>query len=430
MLSFWLIATGMVLAASLTILVPLWHHRPRAATSRTEVNTEIFRERLAELQTEHREGRIDASQLSQLRTELERTLLADVPEEPERRGNDGRVPRVAATCLALVIPLLGLGYFYLSGFRGAPQEWIALQARLSDPVERAVSRPENLPPEAQDDPTGFTRVLQAQLLADGMKDPDGLLLLGTRYLSLQAPNPALATLHRAHELAPQRPDIQLAYAQAMMMADAGRLSQDSARLLGQVLKAYPEHQGALMLLGFGAFNTGLYGDAIQAWRQLLSLRNPGSEGARVLRNSIARAQALLTQSEGQNSPAADSAKPVPDASPTRITVTVDLLPELRQGLAPEDTLFVFAKAAQGPPMPLAAIRQPAQDFPIQVVLDDTLAMLPSLKLSDFENVVVGARISKAGDVQAKPGDFEGTSGMLSLAGGPQSVSVTIDQIVP
>jgi cytochrome c-type biogenesis protein CcmH len=185
-----------------------------------------------------------------------------------------------------------------------------------------------------------------------------------------------------------------------------------------------------MLLGFGAFNTGLYEDAIQAWRQLLSLRDSGSEGARVLRNSIARAQALLAQGEGQNTRAADSAKPVPDTSPTRITVTVDLLPELRRSLTPEATLFVFAKAAQGPPMPLAAVRQPAQNFPVQVILDDTLAMLPSMKLSDFENVVVGARISKAGDVQAKPGDFEGTSPMLSLAGGPQSVSVTIGRIVP
>ena len=217
-----------------------------------------------------------------------------------------------------------------------------------------------------------------------------------------------------------------------MATQDGRLTRDSAHLISRVLREQPDHQGALMLFGFGAFNTGLYDEAIGAWERLLALRDPESEGVRLLRTSIARARELRDQREQQPASVASSTgteTSTPAQTPPRIAVTVDLSPELEQRLAPEDTLFIFAKAAQGPPMPLAAVRQRAEGFPVQVVLDDSQAMLPSMKLSDFEEVVVGARISKAGDVMAKPGDLQGLSDRLTLAAGSQSVSVVIDQVV-
>jgi cytochrome c-type biogenesis protein CcmH len=80
-------------------------------------------------------------------------------------------------------------------------------------------------------------------------------------------------------------------------------------------------------------------------------------------------------------------------------------------------------------MPLAAVRQPARGFPVQVVLDDSQAMTSSMKLSNFQQVVVGARISKSGGATANPGDLEGVSETLDLAKGPQSVSLMIDEVV-
>jgi cytochrome c-type biogenesis protein CcmH len=109
-----------------------------------------------------------------------------------------------------------------------------------------------------------------------------------------------------------------------------------------------------------------------------------------------------------------------------------LAPALRDRLAPEDTLFIFAKAAGGPPMPLAAVRQPARDFPVQVVLDDSQAMMPALKLSNFHQIIVSARISKAGEVTAQAGDLQGASEPLTLDGGSQTqaVALVIDRVVP
>ncbi|MCB1814845.1 MAG: c-type cytochrome biogenesis protein CcmI, partial [Candidatus Competibacteraceae bacterium] len=114
----------------------------------------------------------------------------------------------------------------------------------------------------------------------------------------------------------------------------------------------------------------------------------------------------------------------------QVSVTVDIAPELQNRFQTNDTLFIYAKAASGPPMPLAAVRQPASGFPVKVVLDDSHAMMPSLKLSNFQQVVVGARISKGGDVRAQSGDLETLSAPLAIDNGPVSIQLTVDQVVP
>jgi cytochrome c-type biogenesis protein CcmH len=435
MVMFWLAAIAMAAVAIAIVLMPLRYSSSPETIRRDEINARIFRDRLAELDAERREGRVDDNQYKELRSELERTLLVDIPRDsasPRAARHNGILLGVAT-----LLPILGLGYYYADSFRGAAGDWIGLRDKFRAPVERALLRPESVPPEAEDDPIGFTLVLQSHLLADGLRDPDGLWLLGNRYLSLQAPGAALTSLERAHGLAPERTDIALAYARAMMATQDGRLTQASAHLISRVLREHPDHQGALMLFGFGAFRSGLYDEAIGAWDRLLALREPDSEGFRLLRVSIDRARELRDRRRQQTETAASDDAGAKTANPSdsvegspQIAVTVDLSPDLAQRLAPEDTLFIFAKAAQGPPMPLAAVRRRAEEFPVQVVLNDSQAMLPSMKLSDFQEVVVGARISKAGDVMAKSGDLQGLSERLTLAQGAQSVSVVIDEVVP
>jgi len=104
-------------------------------------------------------------------------------------------------------------------------------------------------------------------------------------------------------------------------------------------------------------------------------------------------------------PSADAAKPAGKA----ITVQVRLDPSFRGKTAPGNVVFIFARATQGPKMPLAIVRKQVKDLPVTVTLDDSMAMMPELKLSGFAEVVVGARVSKSGDAVAKPGDLEGQS---------------------
>jgi hypothetical protein len=106
-----------------------------------------------------------------------------------------------------------------------------------------------------------------------------------------------------------------------------------------------------------------------------------------------------------------------------IKVAVKLSPALARLAAAQDSVFIFARAAQGPRMPLAILRKQVRDLPVTVTLDDSLAMTPELKLSGFAEVVVGARISKSGSAMAEPGDLEGYSAPLQA--GKQVVQITI-----
>jgi len=428
MWQFWLLAGGMVALAVALILLPLRRRQAATPLSRGALNTAIFRERLAELDAEQREGRVTAEEYRQLRAELERTLLGDVPEETARTVPLWSGTFKLAVSMGVVVPLLALGYYYISSYRGEAADWMALQERLDGLVAQAVRDPEVLSAHKEVDLRDFTRVLQARLQQQGSQDPEGWYLLGVSYLEMQQLDAARTALARAYELGPTQPGIMLAYAQALIFVNDGRLDDTSADLLHRLLAAEPHQQRALFLLGLGSFNSGAYEEAIRAWQSLLALRGDSAgEGARVLQNSIARAQTLLAERAQADS----SKEPAPPPGP-RLAVTVELSPQLQQRLSslfPDSILFVFAKAVAGPPMPLAAVRQPVKTFPVQVMLDDSQAVTPALKLSNFKQVVVGARLSKEGAANAQTGDLQGASAVLELKDGSQAVTLVIDQVV-
>ena len=425
MVVFWLSAIAMVLVASAIILVPLWRQRHADEVSRDSINTAIFRERLANLDAGYQAGQFTETQYRQLRAELERTLLVDVPEEAmPRRYRSGKLGLTLGSLTAVLVPLLALGYYYLAAYRGEAKEWIALQERFADAAAFAVHDPAVLTEKVRDELPDFTRVLQAHLLREGMDDAEGLYLLGDIYLQLRQVPLALSALQRAYELAPEQPHIMLAYAQTLIFSEGGQLTQESMLLLNRVLQSNPHDQRALFLLGLGAFNSGNYAQAIASWQSLLALRDPNGEGVRLIKDGIAQAKARLAERNKEAMPDQQAAPAGP-----QIAVTVDISPKLRGKFSSENMLFIFAKAASGPPMPLAAVRQPVRDFPVQVVLNDSQSMAPTMKLSSFKQVVVGARISKAGNVTAQPGDLQGASSTFELKDGVQSVALVIDHVV-
>ncbi|HEX7025682.1 MAG TPA: c-type cytochrome biogenesis protein CcmI, partial [Gammaproteobacteria bacterium] len=89
----------------------------------------------------------------------------------------------------------------------------------------------------------------------------------------------------------------------------------------------------------------------------------------------------------------------------------------------------YAKAASGPPMPLAIVRTTAGQLPLSVTLDDSQAMMPQMKLSSFNQVIINARISKTGNATPSPGDLQGVSATIDPANNP-AVEVVIDSVVP
>jgi cytochrome c-type biogenesis protein CcmH len=116
------------------------------------------------------------------------------------------------------------------------------------------------------------------------------------------------------------------------------------------------------------------------------------------------------------------------ASGGSIQVHVALAPALAAKASPDDTVFIFARAVQGPRMPLAIVRKRVADLPADVTLDDSMAMSPAMVLSKFAEVTVGARVSKSGQAMPSSGDLQGAVSPVKTDGA--EVAVTIDQVVP
>jgi cytochrome c-type biogenesis protein CcmH len=111
-----------------------------------------------------------------------------------------------------------------------------------------------------------------------------------------------------------------------------------------------------------------------------------------------------------------------------ISGTVKLAPALADKAAPTDTVFIFARPAQGSKTPLAILKRQVKDLPAAFTLDDSMAMTPSLALSNFSEVIVGARVAKSGNAIPQSGDLEGLSPPIKA--GATGLTIVIDRALP
>lgn len=209
-----------------------------------------------------------------------------------------------------------------------------------------------------------------------------------------------------------------AEADSMVRSDH-RIDGRALDLLKQAVQADPANQRGLWLLGISQFQHDDYANAAATWQRLLPLLEPGSTVAKAVTEQIAVAQA---RAGGKPAP------PSPATGP-KLTLQVSLAPALRAKLKPGSTLFVYARAEQGPPMPLAVARLDADRLPATVTLTDAMAMAPQLTLSSVQKAFVGARISASGQALAEPGDLEGDAGVVAVDhAGP--IRIVIDKVHP
>ena len=155
---------------------------------------------------------------------------------------------------------------------------------------------------------------------------------------------------------------------------------------------------------------------------------PESDFARSMESNIAEARQLGGLQGG--APAKSAPAPVVAAAAGGATVrgTVSLSPALAAKAGPDDAVFIYARAAQGPRMPLAIVRKQVKDLPFTFVLDDSQSMSPEMKLSKFSEIIVGARVSKTAGATPQSGDLQGFTQKVRTGGAP--VTIVIDQIIP
>jgi cytochrome c-type biogenesis protein CcmH len=226
---------------------------------------------------------------------------------------------------------------------------------------------------------------------------------------------------KAAERSPRDPQLLADFADALAMARGQTLQGEPEKLVLRALAIDPNNLKALALAGTAAYERKDYAKAADLWSRMLPLVPAGSEDAQAITQNVTEARQLAGIGE---SPRKENDKKTAMAG---VRGTVRIAPQLAGQIKPDDTLFVFARAAQGPPMPLAVLRGKATDLPLQFKLDDSMAMAQGLKVSAFPKVVVTARISKSGQAAAQPGDLQGASG--PIANDASGVTVTIDTVV-
>ncbi len=387
MIEFWLAAGLLLLIALGFLLIPvLRERRAQQEEDRTALNVALYEERLAELQAQEAEGVLSRAQLDSAQAEAARELLADT-DGTQPKVNQ-RLGKAAPAVIALLVPVLAMAMYLHFG----ASDKVELTSELAKP-----------PTSVEEMTQRLERVVAAQ--------PDsaqGLFFLGRAYMSQNRPADAARIFERTAAVAGREPQLLGQWAQALYFAAGKQWSAQIQALTDEALKADPKEVTSLGLLGISAFEGKRYQDAIDYWQRLL-VQLPADDGSRApLQGGIDQAKARLVASGGQVAASPDAAK-APNT--VGIKVRVELGEALKAKVQAGDTVFVFARATNGPPIPLAVKRLTVADLPVTVELADADAMRPDLKLSSYPEVQLMARVSRAG--QPVKGEWIGRGAPLA-----------------
>lgn len=396
---FWVVAAMFLAGALLIVLPALWRgSRDAGGNAALAVHRDLW----AEAELDVAAGRLAAAELASARQEIERRAREEVQTPAAAATASKSPPWRLALALGLALPAASIALYLALGHPAsiAPTEAAVASHRTG---------PEQVP-----------RVIA--LLLERVKarpdDVDGWTLLGRSYVTLQRYRDGAIALRRAVDLAPDNAHLIADLADVVAMTQGRRLAGEPTRLIQRALDADPKHLKSLALAGSAAFEVHDYAAARDHWQRALALLPAEAPMAGSLRGSLAQATRLSGEA-----PAAPAASNIA----ARIAGEVVLSPALASRLDPGDTLFVFARAAEGPRQPLAILRR-SSALPASFALDDSMAMSPQLRLSGFSRVVIGARVSRSGNATPQPGDLVGQS--EPVAPGATGLRIVIDRVQP
>lgn len=408
MTGFYIAGAAMMLVAALFAALPWLRRRHVAAPDRGASNAAIYRDQMAELEADLANGILSQGEFDHAKHELERRLLNDVAETAATpvKTASARWPGIAA---ALAVPILAVGLYWKLGNPdaiNAPRQVANTEADMEAQLRQI---------------EGMVGTLE-QRLQQQPDDVRGWVMLARSYSVLQRFPDAARAFERAVQLAPNDAQLYADYADALAMANGQRLAGKPTELTQKALRLDPNNQKALALAGSAMYEAKRFKEAVKYWEKLLATLPADSPITNDIRGAIAEAQQLGGLAATPTTPSATAPK-----AAAKVSGRVTLAAALKDQAAPTDTVFVFARAAQGPKMPLAILRMQVKDLPADFSLDDSMAMTPQMTLSNFDSVVIGARVSKSGNAAPQPGDLEGLSAPVKP--GAKDIALTIDRVV-
>jgi cytochrome c-type biogenesis protein CcmH len=392
MILFWAIGGALAALALLLVLRPLLARRERGSVSRRAANIAIHRDQLRELDADLGAGKIAPADHERARSELESRMLEDADAAQHaapRRGGRG-----VAVLVGLAVPACALAIYVLIGSPNAVDSRADAHALSAGQIEDMVGR-------------------LAARLRENPEDADGWKMLGRSYAVLGRFPEAVDAYSKAAARAPRDAQLLADFADALAMARGQSLQGEPEQLIRRALEIDPQNLKALALAGTVAFDRKDFTAAADTWQRMLPLVPPDSEDARSVRGNVEEARKLA------------GAGPV--AKHPGLRGTVRISPKFKEKFAPGDTVFIYARAAEGPAMPLAVLRRSARELPVDFALDDSLAMAPGMAISAHPRVVISARVSRSGNAKPEPGDLQGAS--KPVPNDANGVEVVIDAVV-
>ncbi len=424
-LMFWLIASGLMIGILGLLLRPLLWRTTAVSAGEEEKRLSVYRQQFAELEQDHRNSVLNDEQYQVARREMDRRVLeetgnAEIPIAGSRHQLSGKAVAVA---LGLMIPAVSLLLYWKLGTPSA----------ITHPSSSAMAAQshEEREPLSLSEMNVLTDRLKAKL-EQNPNDGLGWSLLARAYVELGRHAEAIPIYEKAMQLIPNDAQMLADYADALGVLNGRKLEGRPEALIQQALKADPRNIKALMLAGTVAYNHKEFGRAASYWEEARANLPPDTdpEAIQEIMSGIAEAKALggIKQTAVASTGTVPMKPAKPAGSAGTISGQVTIAPSLAGKGSPTDTLFVFAREMNGPPMPVSIVRATKKDLPFTFQLDDSTSPMPSRKLSDVGTVVIVARLSKSGEAMAKSGDLQGTSAPMKPGVG--GVAIVIDREVP
>lgn len=417
MFLFWIICTLFLVVALVFVVLPLLRANvSHNAIERDGANLEIIRDQLAEIDSDLSNGLLTQEMHAQGKGELQSRLLDEVGDKQIQSTMLVRnSSKILALALSVLLPLAVVGVYWKVGNRHALlQQNKSANVDMSGDVQAPVS----------------INALE-EMVSNKPQDPNPLVMLARSYSDLGRFVDAAVAYEKLTKLVPDESQLWADYADALAMSAGRKLMGPPAKLIEKALALDPNNFKALALTGSVAMERGDFAAAASSWEKLLTLIPKDDQNVKDIEGGIQQARVLLAQKSGVKMPV--QATQVGDRSESAqagkeaISGTVTLSNAFKAHVSPEDTVFVLVRAAEGPKMPLAIVRKQVKDLPIKFSLDDNAAMSPQMKVSNFEQVVVIARVSKSGNAMTQPGDIQGMSNVIKP--GTSGLKLSIDKVL-
>ena len=429
---FYLVAASMVLLALGFVLLPLVR-RPRgeSSTSIEAANIEAFRVQHREVEADHDRGLITEAERDRIVEELSGRLAEEIEPEvkPQQISaisgtNAPKTPWILVFVLSVFVLGGSVGGYALLGAHDARQQVLPAVAGRADSDPNA--------PLSDKQVVALVESLAKKMEANP-DDPRGWILLGRSQNALGQWGAAASAFDRALALTPNDAQLLADYADVQAMVQEGNFVGKPMELARRALKIDPKNMKALALVGTAEMRAGNRDASLKHWLTLLAVLPKGSDDAAQVTSIIdeiktGRPAARTNAASGAPS-SAEKGVPRTTESEKVVRGEVGVAPALAGKIGVSDTLFVFARAASGPKMPLAVLRIPVPTtWPYRFELSDAMAMAPGMSLSSFPQVIIEARISKSGSAPLQPGDLHGLSGAVTPPA--SSIKLTIDKVAP